>query len=153
MCVALLQRHAPSRAQRRVVGVVDGVPVRTGLERIRHDDRAMGLLACSQLPHGFGMQGLQRLADPLARRLDLSVVVARRRCQRRGPEQADHRVQQRLVVGRRVEGHDDPAAAAEGAMVVQENAPERIEVKRKLLAQLETALSPDALILSSTSGL
>ncbi len=47
----------------------------------------------------------------------------------------------------------DPAAAAEGAMVVQENAPERIEVKRKLLAQLETALSPDALILSSTSGL
>lgn len=49
--------------------------------------------------------------------------------------------------------HDDPAAAAEGAMVVQENAPERIEVKRKLLAQLETALSPDALILSSTSGL
>ncbi len=49
--------------------------------------------------------------------------------------------------------HADPAAAAEGAMVVQENAPERIEVKRKLLAQLETALSPDALILSSTSGL
>lgn len=49
--------------------------------------------------------------------------------------------------------HDDPAAAAEGAMVVQENAPERIEVKRKLLAQLETALAPDALILSSTSGL
>lgn len=49
--------------------------------------------------------------------------------------------------------HADPAAAAEGAMVVQENAPERIEVKRKLLAQLETALAPDALILSSTSGL
>ena len=49
--------------------------------------------------------------------------------------------------------HDDPAAAAEGAMVVQENAPERIEVKRKLLAQLETAITPDALILSSTSGL
>lgn len=47
----------------------------------------------------------------------------------------------------------DPAAAAEGAMVVQENAPERIEVKRKLLAQLETAITPDALILSSTSGL
>lgn len=49
--------------------------------------------------------------------------------------------------------HADPAAAAEGAMVVQENAPERIEVKRKLLAQLETAITPDALILSSTSGL
>ena len=38
-------------------------------------------------------------------------------------------------------------------MVVQENAPERIEVKRDLLARLETTLAPDALILSSTSGL
>ena len=49
--------------------------------------------------------------------------------------------------------HADPAEAARGAQAVQENAPERIEVKRDLLARLETTLAPDALILSSTSGL
>lgn len=49
--------------------------------------------------------------------------------------------------------HADPAGAARGAQAVQENAPERIEVKRDLLARLETTLAPDALILSSTSGL
>lgn len=49
--------------------------------------------------------------------------------------------------------HADPAEAARGAQAVQENAPERIEVKRDLLARIEATLAPDALILSSTSGL
>ncbi|MBR0649402.1 3-hydroxyacyl-CoA dehydrogenase [Roseomonas terrae] len=49
--------------------------------------------------------------------------------------------------------HADPAAAAEGADFVQENAPERLEVKQPLLARIDAALPPDVVIASSTSGL
>jgi carnitine 3-dehydrogenase len=40
-----------------------------------------------------------------------------------------------------------------GAGFIQENAPEREELKQKLLAEIDAAASPDAIIASSTSGL
>lgn len=43
--------------------------------------------------------------------------------------------------------------AVRDAELVQENGPERLDVKRALLAEIESGLSPDALIASSTSGL
>jgi len=42
--------------------------------------------------------------------------------------------------------------AVEGACHVQENAPERLEVKRELFAALDAAAPPDAVLASSTSG-
>jgi carnitine 3-dehydrogenase / betainyl-CoA thioesterase len=45
------------------------------------------------------------------------------------------------------------AAAAEGAELVQESAPERIELKRALLAEVAAAAGPEVIIASSTSGL
>src|SRR4029077_6435737 len=42
------------------------------------------------------------------------------------------------------------AAAAEGAELVQESAPERIELKRALLAEVAAAAGPEVLIASST---
>ena len=47
----------------------------------------------------------------------------------------------------------DPVAAMEGAGFVQENGPERIEVKVALFEQVSAALPPDALIASSSSTL
>ena len=44
------------------------------------------------------------------------------------------------------------AAVAE-ADIVQENAPERLPIKRELYAQIDNALRPDAILASSTSGL
>lgn len=49
--------------------------------------------------------------------------------------------------------HADPAEAATGADFVQENAPERIEIKRDTYAKLESALRDDVIIASSTSGI
>ncbi len=49
--------------------------------------------------------------------------------------------------------HTDPAEAATGADFVQENAPERIEIKRETYARLESALRDDVIISSSTSGI
>jgi 3-hydroxyacyl-CoA dehydrogenase len=46
-----------------------------------------------------------------------------------------------------------PEEAARGAGWVQENAPERIEVKRDTYARLESALAPETIIASSTSGI
>ena len=46
-----------------------------------------------------------------------------------------------------------PAAAAEGALLVQESAPERTELKQALLAEACAAAPPDVIIASSTSGL
>ncbi len=43
--------------------------------------------------------------------------------------------------------------AARGADLVQENAPERLDVKRETYAALEAVLAPQALIASSTSGI
>ncbi|MGH6896598.1 MAG: 3-hydroxyacyl-CoA dehydrogenase NAD-binding domain-containing protein [Geminicoccaceae bacterium] len=53
----------------------------------------------------------------------------------------------------RVSFHDDPAAAVEGAALVQENGPENLELKRRLYAAMEAGLAPDAVVASSTSGL
>lgn len=47
----------------------------------------------------------------------------------------------------------DPVKAAEGTDFVQENAPERYEVKQKLFPALDAALPPDVVIASSSSGL
>ena len=49
--------------------------------------------------------------------------------------------------------HAEPAAAVEGAELVQENGPENLAVKRALYARIEHALAPDAVVASSTSGL
>jgi ketoreductase RED1 len=43
--------------------------------------------------------------------------------------------------------------AVEGADVVQENGPERLDLKQELFARIERAAPPEALLLSSTSGL
>ena len=40
-----------------------------------------------------------------------------------------------------------------GAQFVQENVPERLEIKHKLFAQIENSLEPDAIVASSASGL
>ena len=48
---------------------------------------------------------------------------------------------------------DSVEEAVEGAELVQESAPERVELKRALLAEAALAASPDALVCSSTSGL
>ena len=47
----------------------------------------------------------------------------------------------------------DLEAAVTGADVVQENGPERLELKQELFARIEAAAPPHALLLSSTSGL
>jgi carnitine 3-dehydrogenase len=46
-----------------------------------------------------------------------------------------------------------PEDAVAEADFVQENAPERLPVKRELLARIDTVLRPDAVLASSTSGL
>lgn len=45
------------------------------------------------------------------------------------------------------------AEAVSGADFIQENVPERIEVKHKVFSEIETALSPHAIVASSASGL
>ncbi|MGH6942958.1 MAG: 3-hydroxyacyl-CoA dehydrogenase NAD-binding domain-containing protein [Geminicoccaceae bacterium] len=49
--------------------------------------------------------------------------------------------------------HADPADAVKGAGFVQESGPEDLATKRALLARLEPALEPAAIVASSTSGL
>jgi carnitine 3-dehydrogenase len=48
---------------------------------------------------------------------------------------------------------DSVEEAVAGAELVQESAPERVELKQKLLAEADRAAAPDALFCSSTSGL
>jgi len=48
---------------------------------------------------------------------------------------------------------DSVAEAVEGAELVQESAPEQVELKRDLLATADRSAAPEALICSSTSGL
>ncbi|MDR6759136.1 3-hydroxybutyryl-CoA dehydrogenase [Mycoplana sp. BE70] len=45
------------------------------------------------------------------------------------------------------------AEAVEGASFIQENVPERIEIKRALYAEIESLLSADAIVATSASGL
>jgi len=47
----------------------------------------------------------------------------------------------------------DPAEAVSGAQFVQESAPEDLAIKKELFAQLDDAMSPDAVVASSSSGL
>ena len=49
--------------------------------------------------------------------------------------------------------HTCPIAAVRGAAFVQENAPERLDIKRALYAEIDAALPPDAILASSSSGL
>jgi carnitine 3-dehydrogenase len=49
--------------------------------------------------------------------------------------------------------HATPEDAVAGADFVQENAPERLPVKRELFARIDTVLRADAVLASSTSGL
>jgi 3-hydroxyacyl-CoA dehydrogenase len=49
--------------------------------------------------------------------------------------------------------HASPVAAVRDAEFVQENAPERLEIKRALYAEIDSALPPDAILASSSSGL
>ncbi len=49
--------------------------------------------------------------------------------------------------------HATPEEAVRGAQFVQENAPERTDVKRALYASLEAVMEPDAILASSSSGL
>jgi carnitine 3-dehydrogenase len=48
---------------------------------------------------------------------------------------------------------DSPAEAATGVRFVQESAPERVELKQRLLAAASAAAGPDVVFCSSTSGL
>jgi L-gulonate 3-dehydrogenase len=61
------------------------------------------------------------------------------------------------VAAQVVEARMRPGAALEagldGAAYVQENAPEDVEVKRKVFAQLDAAAAPDAVLASSTSAI
>lgn len=47
----------------------------------------------------------------------------------------------------------DPAEAVSGADFIQENAPEQLEAKHALYQRIESALAPEAILASSTSGL
>ena len=61
-----------------------------------------------------------------------------------------------VVVGAdpsRVRFHADPAEAVAGAEFVQESAPEHLDVKQSLYAEVNAALSQDAILASSASGL
>ena len=53
----------------------------------------------------------------------------------------------------RVNVVDDPAAAVDGAVFIQENAPEDLALKRDLYGRIDEALTADAVLASSSSGL
>ena len=48
---------------------------------------------------------------------------------------------------------ETPAEAVEGAQFIQENVPEKIEIKHALFAEIEPHLLPEAIVCSSASGL
>ena len=49
--------------------------------------------------------------------------------------------------------HADPADAVVGASFVQESVPERLSIKHELFSSIESAISPNAVVASSASGL
>lgn len=53
----------------------------------------------------------------------------------------------------RLSFHEDLGTAVEGAMLVQENGPERIDIKRETMAQISAAAAADTLIATSSSGI
>ena len=83
-----------------------------------------------------------RITDP---REDLAAVVSAGVAELAGVLPGDWA--QRVVVASSLE------AAVTGADVVQENGPERLELKQELFARIEKACPTTALLLSSTSGL
>ena len=60
---------------------------------------------------------------------------------------------QRGADRKRFEFFKDPAAAAKGAEFVQENGPEREDIKIELFSTLDAALPPETVIATSSSGL
>lgn len=53
----------------------------------------------------------------------------------------------------RLRFHNSPTKAVETAQFVQENVPERLDVKHRLFAEIEPHLPPEAIVASSASGL
>lgn len=49
--------------------------------------------------------------------------------------------------------HNEPGAAVQAAAFVQENGPERLDIKRRLIAQIDEATPTGTLIASSSSGI
>src|SRR5690606_37757677 len=49
--------------------------------------------------------------------------------------------------------HSDVESAAQGCHVIQENGPERLEIKRETIKRISTAAPADALIATSSSGI
>jgi ketoreductase RED1 len=103
---------------------------------------------------GAGTIGLSWAALFAARDLDVRVQDPRPDLQ----EQLDATVSQLAPVlgdglGERITVVPDLEAAVDGVDVVQENGPERLELKQELWARVEAAAPAFALLLSSTSGL
>ena len=103
---------------------------------------------------GAGTIGLSWAALFAAHDLDVRVQDPRPDVR----EQLDATVAQLAPVlgdglGERIHVAPDLEAAVDGADVVQENGPERIELKQELWARVEAAAPASALLLSSTSGL
>jgi carnitine 3-dehydrogenase len=115
--------------------------------------RAVGLLGGGVIGGGWAARFLLggtdvRLYDPdpeSGRRLAETLELARRAVRRLSPVALPREGCLTLV--------PTPAAAAEGVELVQESAPERLELKQALLAEAATAAGPEVLIASSTSGL
>jgi carnitine 3-dehydrogenase len=108
---------------------------------------------------GAGTIGASWTAQFLARGLAVAVHDPAPDCAARVREFVDHAwpALERLGLSAdadptRISLHDDPAAAVEGAALVQENGPENLEIKRRLFAAIEPGLGPDAVVASSTSG-
>lgn len=57
------------------------------------------------------------------------------------------------TIAARVSFHDDATAAVEGADLVQECAPERLEIKRELFESVAAAVSGDTVLASSSSAI
>lgn len=53
----------------------------------------------------------------------------------------------------RIRFFNEPQQAVAGAQFIQENVPERIEIKHELFRRIEASLTPEAIISSSSSGL
>jgi carnitine 3-dehydrogenase len=115
--------------------------------------RCVGLLGAGVIGGGwaarFALNGIDvRLYDPdpeAPRRLDSMLDNARRAYAKL------------TIVPLPVEGTvtfvGSPEEAAAGADLVQESAPERVELKQRLLAAASAAAGPDVVLCSSTSGL
>jgi carnitine 3-dehydrogenase len=108
---------------------------------------------------GAGTIGASWTAQFLGRGLSVAVYDPARECEARVREFVARAwpTLERLGLSEnadatRVGFHDDPAAAVEGAALVQENGPENLDIKRSLFAAIDAALAPETVVASSTSG-